>query len=423
IGTVISKFLQWIGVLESVEDKTRRLVIALEPSASQTRAFAEASQIAGSEITTWSEATKVLAKHNDELRAKSEALKTTVQGLAGQVDTIQLSLKDQVKAMLVAKKHTDLLSKASGLAGEKITDEATALEVLRQTAEPVLEIVTALEQMQREFAESTREATFQAEALNDAFAAFPDQPFLISDVAFVTGIGDLANTGQQILDSAVAGIGDIEGATNQAKSATDVWRTAVQDLDHAFAAFGIDANSTLGQLIAGFSVLAAQIPGLRADLRAGRAVGGALARDSEGNRDFVGAAQGVIGGIGAISQATRQGSTASRTGRGALAGAAAGAQVAGPIGAAIGAVAGAIVGFIRGRRAEGRFREIQDAIGLRVSDALREGIEQAAKDLDIDLQSAALLNLGAAIAEAGGITEENLTGLSRSFSRLMREVA
>ncbi|KKM04076.1 hypothetical protein LCGC14_1767860, partial [marine sediment metagenome] len=186
---------------------------------------------------------------------------------------------------------------------------------------------------------------------------------------------------------------------------------------------GVDANSTLGQLVAGFSVLAAQIPGLKSDLRAGRAVGGALARDSEGNRDFVGAAQGVIGGIGAIAGATRQGSTASRTGRGALAGAAAGAQVAGPIGAAIGAAAGAITGFIRGRRAEGRFREIQDAIGLRVSDALREGIEQAADDLDISLRSAALLNLGAAIEEAGGITEENLEQLSQSFNRLMAGVA
>ena len=122
-GLVIGKLLQWLGVLETVEEKTRRLVDAMEPTKEQLRAMTDASKIAGRQITSWKEATRVLAEHNQGLRETKEALQQQAE-----------NLRQSVTELFDAKEATDLLARASSLAGVKIEDEAKALEVLRQAA-------------------------------------------------------------------------------------------------------------------------------------------------------------------------------------------------------------------------------------------------------------------------------------------------
>ena len=130
IGLAIDKFLQWVGVFETLEQKTKRLVDALEPTKEQLRAMTDASKIAGRQITSWKEATRVLAEHNQGLREASLATSQTKEALQQQAE----NLRQSVTELFDAKEATDLLSRASSLAGVKIEDEAKALEVLRQAA-------------------------------------------------------------------------------------------------------------------------------------------------------------------------------------------------------------------------------------------------------------------------------------------------
>ncbi len=178
---------------------------------------------------------------------------------------------------------------------------------------------------------------------------------------------------------------------------------AIADLAHTFQILGIDANSTLGSMIANFSTLAVQIPKLKEEFKKGGVfgVGGAI-----GEGDEVGAALGVAAGIGAIATSTSSGSTGARTGKGALAGASAGAQVGGPIGAIVGAAAGAITGFLRGRGAAKALDSIQNEVGLRVSEGLLDAIRDSGRPAQLMIAEIFSEGIAAGTASADDLARE-----------------
>ena len=140
----------------------------------------------------------------------------------------------------------------------------------------------------------------------------------------------------------------------------------------------------------------------------------------------MGGLKNVISGgfqaAGAISEATSTGSISERTSKGALTGASAGAAF-GPFGAAAGAAIGGLVGFFGGRKAAQQMKEAGKFLGMQVSEGLAEQIQKSAKDLDIGTFEAAMLNLGGAIREDGGLSEENLTTVTKNFNDLLNAVA
>lgn len=229
-------------------------------------------------------------------------------------------------------------------------------------------------------------------------------------------------------------IGLLPNGIGDGVDATVDFSAVVGDLAHQFQILGIDANSSLGSMIANFSTLAAQIPQLQKDLKAGNLVGGAI-----GKGDFAGAAGGVATGIGAIASATASGSTGARTGKGALAGASAGAQVGGPIGAIVGAAAGAITGFLRGRSAAKALKNIQNEVGVKVSEGMLNAIRDSGRPAQLMIAEIFAEGIAAGTAnvddlaremgdvfshiEFGGITEaEGIKALEQSLPLLLQNL-
>jgi TP901 family phage tail tape measure protein len=201
-------------------------------------------------------------------------------------------------------------------------------------------------------------------------------------------------------------------------SAVDFGAT-IEGLADLFMAFGIDAQSSLGGIIQGFSMLGAALPAM-----------------TDFNNSILGD-KGLSGmdklqaGIGAAAQgfsslmsATASGGAGASAAKGALSGASTGAAIGGPIGAGIGAAVGGIVGFFRGRGRDKLRKEIESAVGATVSEGLADAIKQAAKEMDISVADAALLNLSDIFGEVGieGF-EGGLGGAADAVTTLMTKVA
>lgn len=143
-------------------------------------------------------------------------------------------------------------------------------------------------------------------------------------------------------------------------------------------------------------------------------------RFAAGLQSIAGIAQGVTNVIDATSQsATRMGNAFN----GAMAGAQAGAMF-GPMGVAIGAAAGFVTGLIRGKPAWAKAideigRDFGKGIGEKISKELAERIAQQSKNLfKGDRATAITYNLPEIIAEAGGLTPENVD----MFTAKLRDV-
>jgi hypothetical protein len=130
VATAVAAFkitdwiIEWMGWRDAIDEAAIALLgvkTELEPSTQQARAMAEASKIAGHEVTTWAEATKILAEHNKTLQAAN--MPKVAQDAAK-------SYADQARELLDAASKTDQLEKASTAAGTEIKDAALAAAVL-----------------------------------------------------------------------------------------------------------------------------------------------------------------------------------------------------------------------------------------------------------------------------------------------------
>lgn len=178
---------------------------------------------------------------------------------------------------------------------------------------------------------------------------------------------------------AVAGVGDLGIKTGATTTATDVFAASVDRLANEFRILGLDATSSLGSILSSISGLSSALSLL------GKESQEAFAKMSRAEKIQAGI-QGGIAGAGAIAQATSTGSTRGRAGKGALAGAGAGARTGamfGPaglvVGAVVGAAAGAITGFLRGRSAQKALKNIENEVGVRVSEGLLKAIRDSGR--------------------------------------------
>lgn len=382
----------------------------------------------------------------DDLAAGYQVFNNQQSETAGRVDetldTVEVLTKSfslQAKELLAAKGATDKLGKASSIAGIKIGDMALAEAVLaesaRQASQELAESARQANQAQLRLLQSTEvlgpaleqaarsgvdalsdigqsfdAATFELEALADLFedttegamvfggtveqgaqkladfqaAAFAANPELRE---FVEGTEDATSAVVELSDA------ELNEMLDEMTLSADELGGAMMNLADAFLDFGGDASSGIGQAFAALSQLGASLD----------AIGTSSAESAIGRGD-IGAGLGAItSGISNIAAATAAGSTASRAAGGAISGAAAGAQLGGPIGAAIGAGVGALVGFFRGRGAARLRESIEDVVGVTVSEAMAQGIQDAADMLDVGIFEATLLNLSAIFEDVGGV--------------------
>jgi len=108
-------------------------------------------------------------------------------------------------------------------------------------------------------------------------------------------------------------------------------------------------------------------------------------------------AAGAIGGM--LNKGTGNKMVAGQAMQGAASGAQIG-MIAGPYGAAAGAIVGGVLGFLKGAKLKKDAKAAGKALGMEVSQELAKQIQQTAKDLKIDIKSAALLNLSSAMDES-----------------------
>jgi antitoxin component HigA of HigAB toxin-antitoxin module len=169
---------------------------------------------------------------------------------------------------------------------------------------------------------------------------------------------------------------------------------AIENLDHLFSAFGINANSAMGGVLRDFSLLNESLPAI-----AGQ-TDGIFGNDSLSKmQKYQAAAGGIAQGIAGIAKATASGSTGSRAARGALAGAAAGGQF-GPIGAAVGAGVGALTGFLRGRAVDKFEDTLKREMEFSVSRGLAEAVKASGEKWQLSL--GAMLQEGVDTLQIGG---------------------
>jgi hypothetical protein len=176
---------------------------------------------------------------------------------------------------------------------------------------------------------------------------------------------------------------------------TDDFTQALDVAKNAMEVLGIAADSVLGRLIGGMA----------AAVQAGSALKNALSTtNADGTvkkRDWFGAAQAGLQGIGAIWQGTNARTGGQRVLGGAAAGAAAGSAFGG-VGALVGGALGAIVGLFRKPAWAKAATEAGKVFGTKVSDELAKAIQANSKKLGISLKNASLLALPDVMAEAGG---------------------
>lgn len=358
--------------------------------------------------------------------AKRSALVTAeLKKMAAEAVAAEKRLRNMVKTVRDAEKEAQDLAKAVELEGgamaltrEETLRLASMIEVLTGNNIEVAESLKEVTERARELERAEREAAIAEHALamahvdlrilNDALNASMEAGTKALETQLVITEEMIPN---------VTALGQVMGVdlTSNVDTAGDSFAnfgSIMQDVAAIFQVFGISAESGIGQAIAAVSGLVSQIPSI---LDFSKSVLGAATTMSE---KFAAGAQGVAAGAASIGAFTAQGTTASRAAKGAVAGAGAGA-FAGPWGAAIGAGIGALVGWFRGRGMAKAQKQISQMLGQQVSEALGQAIRDTAKEADISVQTAALLHLGDAFAEAGGIAEFGMKNATLAIMNLI----
>ncbi len=317
----------------------------------------------------------------------------------------------QIKALAA---ETETLATAGADVSGVLSEIRTEAAALAQTE--------ALTAMRKEFAELSGGLLPETEAeianleivIREAFGNGAEVTDEFKKAA-AAALDELAQRGP----GAAAAVKGIQDEFSLATSKAVDFSRVLADLSNIMQAFGISADSALGIAVSGITQFGAQLPALKADLKAGKLVGGAI-----GEGDVAGAASGVASGIAGIAAATSKGGAGKAALGGALAGASAGAQVGGPIGAGVGAAVGAIVGFFRGRGRDQIRKSIKEAVGADVSEDLAVAISDAAKEAGRTVQQQSLLQLSDIFGEVGVREfEGGLTGAANAVTSLMQGIA
>lgn len=184
VGLWIERFLVMNGVMDSASDKADELAAAMEPTEQEIRAMAQASIIAGEEITNWKEATVILRENIEKMQAGTEDAIDVTGQLTVESATLAAGLEAQAIAadalavsLGVSAEESILLAQASVIAGEDIKDFGKAAEIvhanlllLRTGAEGAVDVMAAFAQRAEESAAAAEKLAQEAAAVEAAEA-------------------------------------------------------------------------------------------------------------------------------------------------------------------------------------------------------------------------------------------------------------
>jgi hypothetical protein len=245
---------------------------------------------------------------------------------------------------------------------------------------------------------------------------------------------NLGNLGNQLpgsrtnhFDFNTDALADAHKKLEETTNATFGLTKAVALLSDGFRAFGIEANSTLGQIIATATVMATVI-----DLGLTRRKNKQQLTTAD-KAELAGAAVGTLASIYATSR--EDPSTGHRVGVGALRGAGTGAAIGAAVGlpaAGIGAVGGAAIGAVIGGLAggtvaffagpvwKGAMTQAGQTFGFTVSKEMAKAIKADMDKLKLDAASASLLHIGDAVSESGKSTTSFISQIGDLFNAITR---
>lgn len=330
-----------------------------------TAALAQASKIAGEEITDFGEATKIINDNLKELQGGAEEVEKSINAMA-------VSLEDEVKAAIEAAEETKSLKDATKLLNRDVTDLAEAERALAIASSLASGGTEELEERIREMGQAALEARDKMDQLRETAEELASKAFADYQAAMDVEIAEnFAEAQERIRDAWVASLPPLSQyarETEEAKSSSIDFGEELQDLAHAFDLLGISADSFFGKIIGGF---------------AAAMDAGADFKTAIKSQDIGGAFQAGAQGVGAFMAATETGSAASRALGGAMTGAAIGAQIGGPIGAGIGAAAGAILGAFRGGAMRSLMKDVTNEMGVQISEDLAEALEKSGMPIQL----------------------------------------
>lgn len=216
-----------------------------------------------------------------------------------------------------------------------------------------------------------------------------------------------------MLDRAAAGDKAIEDAARSAAAAQQALGARFIQAGQELQAFGSQIGGVFGALVSGIGMATA--------------AWGDYQASAKGAADKT---QLAVAALGAVAHAAGASMDSASGGKRALAGAASGAKlgmmvgsVIPGVGTVIGAAAGAVIGGIAGALKKPSWVKVgQEAgkiLGTEVSKELAKQIEATAKELDVSIATASLLNLGDAMSQSG----ESAVSFGSEMSTLLKGIA
>jgi hypothetical protein len=223
-----------------------------------------------------------------------------------------------------------------------------------------------------------------------------------------------------------------EKVLKELRGETVNWNAALRDVAETFKVLGISADSFLGAMLGGITAIMSGVQRLQETLievwgDSPKGFRGLIDLALDDLNSFLSAIVGIGQAIaGVISTAQAQGPLA-----GALSGALAGGQIGealfGPGGALAGAIVGAIGGALIGLFGKPEFKKAMEDVaknfGVAISEELGKAIADTAKKLDIGRFEASLLKFADILAEAGGLSADNVEQFTARFNDLINAVA
>ncbi|MCP4201156.1 MAG: phage tail tape measure protein [bacterium] len=450
IDSAYASVLDWLGIYQQ----------AVPASTQETKILVEATALAGRKITDWNEAIGIVMGSLDEQRGlmaentegikqsfdamdrfatamgvsrdtleqvasrlgmttqellenkkATELVKGELKKMANEAKAAENRLRSMVKTVRDAEKDARDLAKAVEIEGGAMA--LTTGETMRLAAmikvwrEENIEVAASLDAVVERAEALERAARLAAMAISvlelentKLEAVYKQMDAAMEDMleGYESQLEILPQTQKELDDlSNILGF-DVRTSSEAAEEAMQSFGQVMLEVAAIFEVFGISAQSGIGQAIAGIATLLNAMPALLDSTKTIQGMEGSL------SSKIAAGASTIAGGVASIGAFTSEGSTGSRTAKGALAGFSVGSKF-GPYGAAIGAGVGALVGFFRGRAARNAEKEIRRGIGNAVSKGLNEAIRDASKDLNLDVMTTSLLFLSEAFTEAGGVAE------------------
>ncbi len=389
---------------------------------------------------------KETQKATKEAKIMKEAKKLLGRGaenLAEAQKAVNLATSQSTKEMTAAQKKVESLAESlgvSGLEGE-LGELNTAYETLlasgnRLTTDGFDKIAKAMQEAR----ENGLELTGAMKDLHDAYFDLEQINRTVSEAVKDSG-DSWQDFGDDVsyADDGVVGIGEsisknlprMEKLKHEQASLNDAFGAGVMvmgDIGNALSIVGINIDSAIGKvtrLISTFESLLGSISGIIGMLSGGGGLGdllgGLLGGGGEGGGlpsigSFMPEMTGGVGAEGAVA-----------SGASAVMGGISTALAAIPVAGWV-ALAGIGVGLLArkifgAKEWEKAMEDIGTEWGIKISQGLAEEISKIADELDLTKLQAGMLKLGDIIAEQGGLSAENLEGISTAFGDLLQGVA